>query len=300
MLRASKYMGQGKLGPMTAIMATSIAAAGVRGIMAYTIANKLVQATTTWAAQNNLMDKPTSIDELLLHALHGKNENLANALKFGLPSGLGLNMTGSLSHADDIPNDPLGALVPQKEPLGNMAKSMYDFARDPNKATGKTALYDMAPNSMKGELENRMFTDPNGNYHNPHNYELQQKRSPADQTKRTFGFRPLDEANDALTTHVNQDQRNAEGQVKQDIAQRVLRDVDSNNMRVTPQLQQDLQKKYIPKYIANEGDPRELVQAIQDHVGMGQSRTTAQRAQGIPRGNTLQGIFNYDRYGNLK
>lgn len=297
---ATKYLGQGKLGPMTTIMATSIAAAGIRGIMAYTLANKLVQATTTWAAQNNLMDKPTSIDELLLHALHGKNENLANALKFGLPSGLGLNMTGSLSHADDIPNDPLGALIPQGEPLGNVGKSLYDFARDPNKATRNTAIYDMAPNSMKGILENKMFTDANGKYSNPHNYELQQKRSPADQTKRTFGFRPLNEANDALTTHVNQDQRNAEGQVKQDIVQRVLRDVDSSNMKVTPQLQQDLQKKYIPKYVANEGDPRDIAKAIQDHVGMGQALTTAQRAQGIPRGNTLQAIFNYDRYGNLK
>lgn len=298
--RASKYAASGQLGPMTSIMATSIAAAGVRGIMAYTLANKLVQATTTWAAQNNLMDKPTSIDELLLHALHGKNENLSNALKFGLPSGLGLNMTGSLSHADDIPNDPLGALVPQSGPLGEMGKSIYDFARDPNKATGKTALYDMAPNSMKGVLENKMFTDANGKYSNPHNYELQHNRTPADQTKRTFGFRPLNEANDALTTHVNQDQRNAEGQVKQDIVQRVLRDVDSSNMKVTPQLQQDLQKKYIPKYVANEGDPRDIAKAIQDHVGMGQALTTAQRAQGIPRGNTLQAIFNYDRYGNLK
>lgn len=298
--RASKYAIGGQLGPMTTIMATSIAAAGVRGIMAYTLANKLVQATTTWASQNNLMDKPTSLDEILLHALHGKNENLANTLKFGLPSGLGLNMTGSLSHADDIPNDLLGALLPQSEPLGDMGKGMYDFARDPNKATRNTALYDMAPNSMKGVMENKMFTDDNGKYSNPHNYELQQKRSPADQMKRTFGFRPLNEANDALTTNVNQDQRNAEGKVKQDIVQRVLRDVDSNSMKVTPQLQQDLQKKYIPKYLANDGDPREILKAIQDHMGMGQNLTTAQRAQGIPRGNTLSSIFNYDRYGNLK
>jgi hypothetical protein len=298
--RASKYMGQGKLGPMTAIMATSIAAAGVRGIMAYTLANKLVQASTTWAAQNNLMQKPTSLDEILLHALHGKNENLSNTLKFGLPSGLGLNMTGSLSHADDIPNDPLGALVPQGGPLGEMGKSIYDFARDPNKATAKTALYDMSPNSAKGLLENKLFTDENGKYSNPHNYELQQKRSPEDQTKRTFGFRPLKEANDALTTNVNQEQRNAEGSVKQDIVQRVLRDIDSNNMKVSPQLTKDLQQKYIPKYVANEGDPREILQAIQNHMGMGQALTTAQRAQGIPKGNTLSSIFNYDRYGNLK
>lgn len=296
--RASKYAAGGQLGPMATIMATSIAAAGVRGIMAYTLANKLVQATTTWAAQNNLMDKPTSIDELLLHALHGKNENLSNALKFGLPSGLGLNLTGSLSHADDIPNDPLGSLLPQGEPLGNMVKSMYDFARDPNKATGKTAIYDMAPNSAKGMLENSMFTDKNGRYTNPHNYETQTNRTPADQTKRTFGFRPLHEANESLTSEVATQQKMNEGSVKQDIVQRVLRDVDSNK-GVTPALQKDLKDKYIPKYLANNGDPHDIINAIVQHQGMGQARTALEREQGIPRGG-LNSLFNYGRTEKLK
>ena len=296
--RASKYLGQGQLGPMLTIMTTSIAAAGVRGIMAYTLANKLVQATTTWAAQNNLMDKPTSIDELLLHALHGKNENLSNAVKFGLPSALGLNLTGSLSHADDIPNDPLGSLIPQSTPIMDMAKSAYNFARDPNKATLKTAAYDMAPNSAKGMLENRMFTDPSGRFTNPHSYELQTIRTPTDQTKRTFGFRPLNEANESLTTQVGREQAKNEGEVKQDIIERILRDVDSNK-GVTPKLQQDLKDKYIPKYLANNGNPDEIVKAIVEHQGIGQARTAAERAQGIPKGS-LQSIFNYERYQNLK
>lgn len=296
--RASKYASAGKIGPMATVLATSISAAGVRGIMAYTLANALVQSISTWAAENKLMEKPTSIDELLLHALHGKNENLSNAVKFGLPSGLGINMTGSLSHADDIPNDPLGSLIPQSTPIMDMAKSVYDFARDPNKATAKTAAYDLAPNSAKGIMENQMFTDKSGRYQNPHNYELQTIRTPADQTERTMGFRPLNEANETLTREVAERQRNAESSVRQDIIQRVLRDVDSHG-GVSPQLQRDLQSSYIPKYLANHGDPTEILNQIVQHQGIGQNRTAAQRAQGIPSSN-LNSIFNYQRTENLK
>jgi hypothetical protein len=296
--RAGKYATQGKLGPMATVLATSMMAAGVRGIMAYTLANQAVQGITTWAAENKLMEKPTSIDEMLLHALHGKNENLTNAVKFGLPSALGINMTGSLSHADDIPNDPLGSLVPQSEPILDMAKAAYNFARDPNKATAKTMVYDLAPNSAKGILENQWFTDEQGRFTNPHNYELQTTRTPADQTKRTFGFRPLNEANESLTTNVANKQKQAEASVRQDIIQRVLRDIDSNK-GVTPQLQRELQKDYIPKFLANNGNPQEIVNEIVQHQGMGQARTAAQRAQGIPKSG-LSSLFNYERTENLK
>lgn len=290
--RAAKFAGQGKIGPLLAVMTSSIAAAGIRGIMAYTLANSLVQATTTWAAKNNLMDKPTSIDEMLLHMLHGKNEDLSNAVKFGAPAALGINMTGSLSHADDIPNDLWGSLIPQSTPMLDMAKSAYQFARDPNKATAKTMAYDLAPNSAKGLVENKLFTDERGHYTNPHNQELQTIRSPADQEKRTFGFRPLKEANESLTTRVNQAQSADEGEVKQDIIQKVLRQYDSGNH---PSLQ-----PYVQKYIENNGNPQDIIRAIVQHQGMGQARTAEQRAQGIPSGNNLNSLFNYKRLESLK
>lgn len=296
--RGMKYAKAGQLGPMATILATSVAAAGVRGLMAYTLANQLVQATTTWAASNNLMPRPTSIDEMLLHALHGRSEALNNVVKFGLPSALGINMTGSLSHADDIPNDPLGALVPQSEPILDMGKALYNFARDPNKATAKTMAYDLSPNSMKGFIENHMFTDDRGRFTNPHSYELQTVRSPADQLKREMGFRPLHEAQESLTTRVSADQKEHEGEVRQAITARVLRDVDSHG-GVTPELSQLLREKYAPKYVANNGDPRELANAIVLHQGLGQNRTALQRTQGMARSG-LSSIFNYQRVEDLK
>lgn len=296
--RGSKYAMNGKIGPMATILATSVAAAGARGLMAYTLANQLVAASTTWAASNNLMQKPTSLDEILLHALHGKNQNLADALKFGLPSALGINMTGSLSHADDIPNDPLGSLVPQSTPIFDMGKAMYNFARDPNKATAKTMAYDLSPNSAKGFIENHLFTDDKGRYTNPHSYELQTVRTPGDQLKRELGFRPLDEAKEALTTRISADQKEHEGDVRQAITARVLRDVDSNK-GVTPELSRKLREEYAPKYVANNGDPRQLVNAIVLHQGIGQNRTALERTQGMAKGG-LSSIFNYQRVEDLK
>jgi len=297
--RASKYALNGKLGPMANVMATSMMAAGVRGIMAYTLANSAVSNLTTWAAKNNYMQKPTSIDEMLLHFLHGKNETMANMVKFGLPAGLGINMTGSLSHADDIPNDPLGALVPQATPLAEYAKSAYTYLHDPNSATAKAALYGISPNSARGPLENTMFTDQKGNYFDPKTGELRTRRTTKDMAVRNFGFRPLNEANEALTTSVNKETAVDQGEVKQDIIQRVLKDIDSNGKKVTPELVNKIQSEYSQKYIANNGDPNEIVKAVQEHLGMGQVRTAAERAQGIPKGS-LQSILNFQRYQNMK
>jgi hypothetical protein len=297
-MRAGKYAASGQWGPMATVMTTAMLAAGVRGVMAYGIANELTKLISTWAAKDGLIQKPTSLDELLLHALHGKNQHLADAVKFGLPSGLGLNMTGSLSHADDIPNDPLGALVPQSEPIGKYANSLYQFLHDPNTATAKSALYGLSPNSMRGLIENTMFTDKNGNYTDPSNYTLHTRRTEADQIKRDFSFRPLNEARESLTTQVNSDSARMQGEVKTDITNKILRAIDSNKGDVSPELQQQIRSQYIPQYLANNGDPSEITKAIVEHLGIDQHRTAAERAQGIPTG--LQGLLNYLRYQNLK
>jgi hypothetical protein len=295
-VRASRYASEGKIGPMATIMSVATMAAGVRGVMLYAIANAMVSGISTWMAENNLSKKPTSLDEMLLEMLHGRNKDLSNMVKFGLPAGLGLNMTGSLSHADDIPNDPLGALVPQSEPIANYAKGAYGFLHDPNMATAKNALYQLSPNSFRGAEENLMFTDKNGNYTDPQTGELRTRRTPEGQLVRNGGFRPLQEANEALTTETANEAARSQGAVKQDIIQKVLRDIDSNK-GITPALQQQF-PSIAQKYIANGGDPQEITKAIIEHMGIGQARTAAERAQGIP--NSTAGDLKYQRYEGMK
>lgn len=297
--RASKFAAQGQFTPMITVMTTAVMAAGVRGVMAYSLANALVSHVSTWAAENNLIQKPTTLDEILLHALHGAKQSFSDMVKFGLPAGLGLNMTGSLSHADDIPNDPLGALVPQGEPLWNYAKGIYGYLHDPNTATAKNALYQLSPNSARGVEENTMFTDKNGNYFDPQTGELRTRRTQSAQDIRNFGFRPLQEARESLTNQVNKEAEGNQAAVRADILNKVIQDVNSNNKTVTPNLVNEIRSKYVQKYLANGGDPTEITDTIVKHLGMGQARTAAEREQGIPTG-TVESSLKYQRYENLK
>jgi len=290
---AGKEMGNGKFMPMVSLLTTSLAAAGARGFIGYSVANELVKFLSTWAAKNSSTIQPTSLDQIFLHAIHGLNPHLRDALNFGLPSGLGLNLTGSLSHADDIPNDPLGTLLPQAQPLGNIAKSAYEFAHNPNKQTAKTAVYDASPNSVKGIEENHMFTDANGNYYNPHTQLLETNRSPADQTKRTFGFRPVKEANDDFTANIAKEQGNQLAEVRQDVIKKMLSDRDAGSLT-----QQGMQQ-YAQRYVQLQGDPSDLTSAIVEHAGIGQHLDRLQREQGIPNSG-LSSIYKYERGDTLK
>lgn len=289
----AKEMGNGKFMPMVSLLTTSLAAAGARGFIGYSVANELVKYVSTWMAKNSNSVMPTSLDQIFLHAIHGANPHLRDALNFGLPSALGLNLTGSLSHADDIPNDPLGTLLPQAQPLANIAKSAYEFAHNPNKQTAKTAVYDASPNSVKGIEENKMFTDDKGNYFNPHTQLLETNRSPADQTKRTFGFRPVKEANDDFTANIAKEQGVQLADVRQDLIKKMLSDRDAGSL-TTQGMQQ-----YAQRYSQLQGDPRDLVSSIVEHAGIGQHLDRLQRAQGIPNGS-LSSIYKYERGENLK
>lgn len=290
---AGKEMGNGKLMPMVSLLTTSLAAAGARGFIGYNVANELVKFLSTWAAKNSNSIMPTSLDQIFLHAIHGANSHLRDALNFGLPSALGLNLTGSLSHADDIPNDPLGTLLPQAQPLANIAKSAYEFTHNPNKQTAKTAAYDASPNSVKGIEENHMFTDANGNYYNPHTQLLETNRSPADQTKRTFGFRPVKEANDDFSANIAKEQGSQLAEVRQDVIKKMLSDRDAGSLT-----QQGMQQ-YAQRYSQLQGDPNDLTSAIVEHAGIGQHLDRLQREQGIPNSG-LSSIYKYERGETLK
>lgn len=289
---AGKAFTEGHVMPMVTMLATSLASAGARGFIGYAVANQALGALTTWASKQGLMQKPTNLDQILLHAIHGKNQWLADALNFGLPSALGINMTGSLSHADDIPNDPLGTLLPQADPLMKMGGSVKDVLEHPNSQTIKAAAYDMAPNSVKGIMENTMFTDKSGNYMDPHTGKLVTNRSDGDQTKRDFSFRPLEESKQRLTAAVGTQQTKMFGEVKSEIIKRVLSDVDSNGGKVGNL------KPYVDHYVALGGDPNEIGSAIVQHLGIDKHLNIEQREAGIPRG--LTSAEKYNRAQELK
>jgi hypothetical protein len=276
---AGKMLSEGKVAPMATMLATSLASAGLRGFIGYNIANGLLGQVTTWATKQGMMKQPTNLDQIVLHMLHGMNPHLADALNFGATSALGIDMTGSLSHADDIPDDPLGTLIPEGNPIGKMLGSVGTMIAQPNSHNAEAALYDSLPNSGKGIMEDMAYTDKKGNFFDPHTGKLVDNRSPLDQAKRAGGFRPLDESRLKLEARTTQESTQQMEEARQGIIKRMLSDADSNDGMV-PNIQE-----YARQYIGAEGNVNELVTALKQHNGLDKALNVQQRAAGIPRGS---------------
>ena len=294
---AAKMFRQGHFMPMVTALATSIASAGVRGFIGYNIANGALGQLTTWATKNGLMNQPTNLDQIILHMLHGVNKGLADALNFGATSALGIDMTGSLSHADDIPDDPLGTLLPEGNPMLKILGSARQFAEHPNVQRGKALLYDVLPNSLKGPMENLAYTNEKGEYFDPHTGNLVSTRTPLDQAKRYGTFRPLEESKMRLQAETARGQDQQLAAVRSEITNRMLSDADSVNGNIGD-VQQFAQKYARDYYQHGQGDPNKLVDALVQHLGMNKHRNIEERQAGIP--SDLESALKYRRSQELK
>jgi len=286
MATATKMVREGHMMPMVTMLATSLASSGLRGFMGYSLANSALGVLSTWATKNGLMKQPTNLDQIVLHMLHGVNKNLADALNFGATSGLGIDMTGSLSHADDIPDDPIGTLLPEGEPIGKMGGSIATVLQHPNKQNAKAALYDTLPNSMKGIMENQAYTDAKGNFYDPHTGNLVANRSPEDQMKRNFSFRPLEESKMRLQAETAAGQNQQLNSVKSEIIKRALSDSDSKSLTAASMQQ------YAQAFQKAGGDPQELVSRLVQHAGINKNLNIEQREAGTAQG----GFTSAERY----
>jgi len=291
---AGKFASKGQIAPMVTMLTTSLASAGLRGFIGYNLANGALGMLTTWATKNGLMSQPTNLDQITLHMLHGMNKGLADALNFGATSALGIDMTGSLSHADDIPDDPLGTLLPEGNPIAKMVGSVGKLIQQPNKQHAEAALYDALPNSMKGVMENMAYTNDKGQYFDPHTGNLVSTRSDADQLKRNFSFRPLDESKMRLEANTAKGQDEQLGAAKSGIVSRMLSEADSNNGKISPASMQ----KYAQEYQSVQGNPNELPDALVKHA-VDKHLDIGQRQQGMGTGG-LTGAEKYQRYQGLK
>ncbi len=186
---------EGQITPLMVMLGTSIAFAGASGMLGFNWANELYRQFST-----HIVGKPDSLKGVFLR-------NLPDWANYGMFSQLGINMQGSYSNADIIPDNPWATLFPTGSTLAGMAGSMIDLARNRDKATLKQVLYNYSPTSLKGVEENYMFSKDAGNgnkeFHRPGSDELQSIRTnnpnnPFDLTtdtgKRNFAFHPFTEA----------------------------------------------------------------------------------------------------------
>jgi hypothetical protein len=265
---------------------------GVRGVFAYEAANQIMDKLTTFMASHGMMKQPTNLDEVVLKSLHGMNEKVSDLLNWGIPAAAGVNLTGSLTNADTIPTDPLGALFPTGDELKNLATSAASLIMQPNTNNAKKALMNYLPNSLKGIAEDTMFTK-NGNYTNPQTGKLEARRDTKAEVQRALSFRPLQEGKDALVARTENNRQENLNTVKHSILEQAHSDMISNGGKLQP----DQMQRYMQRYLdAGLGDPNSFVNDLVQFAGMDQNRTRLERAQGIPS-NSLPSV---DKYMNVE
>lgn len=280
--------------PLMAVLATSIAVGGVRGIFAYEAANEAYKAITKGMAEMGWIDQPSSLDEIVMKSLHGMGK-AGDMLNFGAYAGIGLNLTGSFTNADTIPTDPLGALVPYGDEISKMSDSVWHLAKYHNEDSVKQTVQAWLPNSMKGLGEQAMFTDKKGNYFNPTTGNLDARRSTSDQVLRDLSFRPIRESKNDLIAKISSDKMDMLGDVRTDVMKQAISAIRSNNNQVPADI-----SKYVQRYIKLGGDPNEIIGGIQKYLGVDTHLDRVQRQQGIPTGSSLSTIYKYNETQEMK
>ena len=186
-----QYFGKEAIGgknftPMAALLASSIAFAGVSGLLGFNYADEAYQQIT-----HHVLGKPDTLKAVLLR-------NLPDWANYGMFAQFGINMQGSFSNADTIPDNPISTLFPTSSTLMDMGKSAYEAAYYHDDTTMKKMLYNFSPTSIKGIEENQLFSKDVGNgnklYINPNTEKGQAIRTPGEQMTRNLAFHPITEA----------------------------------------------------------------------------------------------------------
>lgn len=173
--------------PLLTLLGSSIAFAGLSGVIGFNYADELYHGISFLAG------KPDRLKGMMLR-------NLPDWATYGMFSQLGIDMQGSFSNADTLPDNPWANLFPTGDTLTQMAKALGSAAYYHDSTEAKKLLYNFSPTSAKGLEENYMFskTLPNGDkaFINPNTEKLQDIRTPQEQMLRNFAFHPIKEAHD--------------------------------------------------------------------------------------------------------
>lgn len=182
---AKEAVGGKNFTPMAALLTSSIAFAGISGLMGFNYADQLYQMFT-----EHLLGKPDTLKAVMLR-------NLPDWANYGMFAQLGINMQGSFSNADTLPDNPLATLFPTGNTVASMAKSLGEAVYYHDDTSMKKLMYNFSPTSVKGIEENQMFSKDVGNgnklFINPNTEKAQTVRTPTEQAIRNAAFRPIAE-----------------------------------------------------------------------------------------------------------
>lgn len=295
----SQHINAGKTGlvPLMHLVATSAVLGGIRGIFGYNMANEATDQITKVLAGHGVIKNSFNLDDILLQGLHsaktkygvpGKVTDLAS---MGAFSAVGLNMTGSFTNADVIPNDPLATFVPYGSEVQKMASTAMDLAGHHNSEALKKAVFAWSPNSIQGLEENYMFGKPNAqggrDIENPFTTNLKTRRDDTQVAQRNFSFRPVQEGKDQLIRSNVQMSEAREDDQRQMVLDKAKSQVRSNG-NLTPEQYQTYAKQFI------EWGGKDFATEFSNYLGKGQHMTDYERSKG--QAATLGDALKYKKF----
>lgn len=297
----SQHINAGKTGivPLLHLVATSAVLGGIRGIFGYNMANEATDQITKHLAGHGIIKDSFNLDDILLAGLHnaktkmgipGKVTDLAS---MGAFSAVGLNMTGSFTNADVIPNDPLATFVPYGSEVTKMASTAGDLMFHHNSEALKKAAMAWSPNSVQGLEENYMFGKPNASggrdIENPFTTNLKTRRDATGVAQRNFSFRPAQEGKDQLIRSNVQMSTDRETDQRNMVLDKAKSQVRSNGS-LTPEQYQEYAQDF------NRWGGKDFAQEFSNYLGKGQHMTDYERSKG--QAETLGDALKYNKFKN--
>jgi hypothetical protein len=283
--RWHKQVAKGNAAPYVAGMTALLAFAGMQGLPFFSTVDEIVEELT-----NKIGGKKKNINTLVME--NAPEWLKTDAAQYGILSELtGLNISGRLGMADTLPDSFADAISPYASTTGRMAESAYDMAVNRDELSFAHGARQFAPSSMRGLIENKFLTTPEGRTIEKTQGMADYPRTEFDINARKWAMTSLDEAKNKSKDFAKGESLKGDQEKQQKIATRVSRKFygDFENYVNSGEWKKDL-----AEYQQRGGDPNTLINKI---IADEKARklTARQRAEGIePSG--VQAIRRWQRY----
>jgi hypothetical protein len=259
--------------PMLGEMASTIAFAGIKGVVGYEAADELYKLIT------KLMGHPDSLNALVIRSseklgkLVAPNvENAKYVLSHGGFSLMGLNMSDRLGLNNFFGNSDSDLVFPGVSKLGEIGKNAVNMVYDtkgqdglhaPSSMDAKRLVRSMSPGVLTGAEDMTWFSTNGGTIaHNKNTLEPQVKRNGADMLWKAIGGTGIHESVEKEKLFEQKQITKAWEARRAGVVSNMRDALFENGNRLSPDQAQSFARDYV-KY---QGDPRSFITELQRMV----------------------------------
>ena len=276
--RWHKAAAKGDPKPLIAGMTALFAFAGIVGMPFYGTADMIVEELT-----DKYYGEKQNIQTLVMR--NGPEWAKTDWAQYGLVSDMtDLNISGRLGMADVLPESPLDAVSPYASTIQRMGESMIDLAKNQDPQAAKNALRQFAPSSLRGVVENKLLTTPDGVTINKEG-QLDYPRTEFDREARKWAMTSLEEAKAKEKLYSKSQSLKADQERLTKVQEKVNRRFSNKGAEFVGTEEWN---ELVNEYVQRGGEPQTLVQGLINNEEQ-RKLTAKQRAEGVQL-NTVKAL----------